>query len=318
MAQIECIRGAYQESGDFFGTEDLWSASSYVVKDGHSLYIVDSGIGGDILRRLRAAVSRVADVDEAYVINTHGHSDHSANSVIIEDLKKRFPRAHCYTHEGAIQDTEFFLKYVPLIGKPMQSGLAHTEWLLEADVRKFDFTSVRFQGWKAGGAFVLSTPGHSPDSVVVYVPGAHAMFTGDTLWYVSPNNPRGNIQQLLQSVADLKTLAESERINYLGEGHMAPVTGEKAVVKQISEFEANTRSLIAGIEKVIAGKQRITIQECLSRLGESTEPAVKRALAINFPRLPSYLDTFLNVLLREKGWQRVDRTDGGTWTSPGA
>lgn len=316
MPQIECIRGAFNESADWWGADDLWSANSYLVKEERSLYVIDSGVGPQILAELRTAIAQVTDVDRAYLINTHGHSDHSANSEVVHDMKKQFGEAHCYTHEGARQDTEFFLRFMPQIGKPMESGLAHTEWLLEAEAQEYAFGEVRFRGWKAGAAFILATPGHSPDSVVVYLPGSHALFTGDTTWYVSPNNQRGSVRSLVQSAANLRALAAAEHVGYLGHGHYPPVAGEQAVFAWLLDYENKEKSLVSEIEKVIAGKQRVSIEGGLARLRESPDPAMKEAFAINFPRLPSYIEVFLGVLLRENGWQRVERTEGGVWAAP--
>ncbi|MBE0414972.1 MAG: hypothetical protein IBX36_00270 [Dehalococcoidia bacterium] len=163
------------------------------------------------------------------------------------------------------------------------------------------------------GAYLLLTPGHSLDSVSIYLKGEKAIFTGDLLWYVNPNALEGSIETLLQSTAKLKRLVREEGIAYLGEGHFQPILGRENILDYISEYEEKEKTLASCIREAIAGRDRVSGDYLLEKLRESDHPAIKEALRINYPYYPSYLHRFTRVFLREKGWHQVEKGAGGTW-----
>jgi len=228
-------------------------------------------------------------------------------------LSERFPEVHYLIPEAARGDMERFM------GSPTMStidmGLGGAEWLTGEE--EFDFGGVTFRGWKIAGVYLLSTPGHSPDSSSIYLKGEKAIFTGDLLWYVNPNGLEGSIELLLSSVAKLKCLVREEGIDYLGGGHFQPISGRQHILDHISGYEEKEKALVNRLEQMVGG-DKVSVDYLLERLGESDHPAIKEALRINFPYFPSYLHRFIRVFLREKGWHEVEKEAGGTWSiSPG-
>lgn len=312
-SEIELVPGIQTPSVKWFETENTWCSNSYLVLEGRTLYIVDSGVGSLHRTELMKAVARFPEVDRVYLFNTHWHLDHSGNGMIVGQLGQKFNEVHYLIPEAAKGDMERFTERSNTSFVDM--GLAAAEWL--RDGKEFGFGGVTFKGWRVAGVYLLSTPGHSPDSLSIYLKAEKAIFTGDLLWYVNPNGLEGSIESLLQSVARLKSLVEEEGIDYLGAGHFQPISGRQHILDYISQYQENEETLVNRLEEVVGG-DRVTVDYLIQRLGESDHPAIKEALRINYPYFPSYLHRFIRVFLRERGWNEVGREGGGTWSiSPG-
>lgn len=310
-SKIGFVPGIQTPSVKWFETENTWSSNSYLVLEGRTLYIVDSGAGSLHRSELMKAVERFAGADRVYLFNTHWHLDHSGNGMIAGQLGQRFNEVHYLLPEAAKADMERFMERSAISHVDM--GLGRAEWL--RDGQELGFGGVTFKGWEVAGVYLLSTPGHSPDSLSIYMEGEKAIFTGDLLWYVNPNGLEGSIESLLQSVARLKSLVEEEGIEYLGQGHFEPISGRENILDYISEYEEKQKALVSGVEEVVGG-DRVSVDYLLQRLRESDHPAIQEALRVNLPYFPSYLHRFIRVLLREKGWSEVDKEGGGTWIRP--
>lgn len=278
--------------------------------EGRTLYIIDVGIGSLHCTELLKAMTKFRDAQRVYLFNTHWHLDHTGNGMILEELDLRFPEVHYCIPEMAKEDMKQFMERLgPSMGADM--GLGRAQWLGEADKDEFDLGGMPFRGWKVEGAYLLPTPGHSPDSLSIYFKESKAIFSGDLLWYVNPNQMEGSIDSLLQSVVKLKGLVEGEGIDYLGGGHFQPVSGRQHILDYISQYQENEKALVSRLEEVVGGRERVSVDYCLDKLRDSDHPAIQEALRINYPYFPSYLHRFIRVFLREKGWHEVEK---GTWS----
>lgn len=309
MAKIEFVRGIQTPNVNWWETENSWCSNSYLVMEGHTLYLIDSGVGSLHRTELLKAITKFRDVHRVYVLNTHWHLDHTGNGMILEELDLRFPEVHYCIPEVAKGDMQRF-RESSNASVAADMGPGRAEWLGEADSEEFDLGGIPFTGWRVGGAYLLPTPGHSPDSLSIYLKGERAVFPGDLLWYVNPNHMEGSIDSLLQSIAKLKSWVTVEGIDYMGGGHFLPIEGKQEIIDHISDYEEKERVLLSRLEEVVAGKDRVSVDHCLERLRESDHPAIKEALRINFPYSPSYLHRFTRVFLREKGWHEAEK---GTW-----
>lgn len=312
MKSVKFVPGIQTPSVKWFETENTWCSNSYLVLEGRTLYIVDSGVGSYHRTELMKAVAQFSGVNRVYLFNTHWHLDHSGNGMIISELSERFPEVHYLIPEAAKGDMERFMERSNI--SLVDMGLERAEWLRDGE--EFDFGGVTFKGWKVAGAYLLLTPGHSPDSLSIYIKGEKAVFSGDLLWYVNPNGLEGSIESLLQSVAKLKSLVRDEGIDYLGGGHFQPVSGRQHILDYISEYQESEKTLVNRLEEIV-GEDRVSVDYLLQKLGESDHPAIKEALRINYPYFPSYLHRFIRVFLRERGWSEVDKEGGGTWSHEG-
>jgi glyoxylase-like metal-dependent hydrolase (beta-lactamase superfamily II) len=122
-----------------------------------------------------------------HIINTHGHSDHTAGNRAI----KAATGAKLLIHEldadrlGKVMHTTFS-RMLGGKGSPRADGLLH-----DADLIRIGETQLK----------ILHTPGHTPGSVCLYTEGH--LFTGDTLFVGAVGRtdlPGGSHKQLLDSV----------------------------------------------------------------------------------------------------------------------
>jgi glyoxylase-like metal-dependent hydrolase (beta-lactamase superfamily II) len=317
MERIKLVPGIQTPSVKWWQTENSWCSNSYLVMEEGTLYIVDSGVGSLHHADLLKAITPFQHADRVCLFNTHWHLDHSGNGIIVGELGEKFHQAHYCIPEAAREDMQQFMEGAAAsIGVEM--GLGSAQWLGEGDKEEFDFSGDPLEGWRVAGAYLLLTPGHSPDSLSIYLKGDKAIFVGDLLWYVNPNGLEGSIESLLHSLAKIKSLVEGEGIDYLGLGHFLPVEGKRNILDHISQYEEKEKTLVATLEAIIAGMDRVSVDYLLERLRQSDHPVIKEALRINYPYFPSYLHRFIRVFLREKGWHEVDKDAGGTWSiSPG-
>ncbi|MFO7964480.1 MAG: MBL fold metallo-hydrolase [Desulfobacterales bacterium] len=136
----------------------------------------------------------------AAVINTHGHSDHSAgNSAIIEATG-----AKLYIHQADAK------KLSGLAGSAF-SRLLGGKRSPEANVFLEDGDTIPIGNTALN---VIHTPGHTPGGICIHIPGH--VFTGDTLFVGAVGRtdlPGGSMKQLLDSIhRKLYTLPGNTRV----------------------------------------------------------------------------------------------------------
>jgi len=311
LPSIELVQGVQTPNVKWWQTENSYGSNSYLVSKGRTLYIIDSGLGSLHRAQLLTAIAGYEDANKVYLLNTHWHLDHCGNGMIMEELGRRFPHVHYLVPEIAKQYMKNFTESSP-VAVEVDMGLAQAEWLRDSDKEEFHLGDDLFQGWKVEGAYLLATPGHTPDSLSIYFKGEKAIFTGDVLWYVNPNVDEGSIDLSLQSAAKLKRLMKAEGVGYLGIGHSPPIEGNERIIDYISDYEEKEKALVSRLEAVVAASDRVSVDHCLEMLRQSNHPAIKEALRINYPYFPSYLHRFIRVFLREKGWHEVEK---GIWSA---
>jgi len=122
-----------------------------------------------------------------WIVNTHGHADHTAGN----DFWVAETGAPVVMHR---LDWEFF-------SRPELQELAKAEGfppLTRVDVLVEDGHRLPLGTWEA---IVLHTPGHTPGSICLLLPGH--LFTGDTLFVEAAGRtdlPGGSLDKLIQSL----------------------------------------------------------------------------------------------------------------------
>ncbi|MBE0416094.1 MAG: MBL fold metallo-hydrolase, partial [Dehalococcoidia bacterium] len=106
MMSVELVPGVETPSVSWWQTENTWSSNSYLVSEGRTLYIVDSGLGSFHRTALMKAVARFPDADRVYLFNTHWHLDHSGNGMIVGELGEKFNEVHYLIPKAAKEDME--------------------------------------------------------------------------------------------------------------------------------------------------------------------------------------------------------------------
>lgn len=149
-----------------------------------ALLIDPGGPAPDLLARLRHENFHLR-----WIVNTHGHADHTAGN----DYWVAQTGAPVVMHR---LDWEFFSR--PEMQKQAQAEgfppLTHVDLLVE-DGHRLPLGSFH--------AMVIHTPGHTPGAICLYLPGH--LFTGDTLFVEAAGRtdlPGGSLEKLIQSLEE--------------------------------------------------------------------------------------------------------------------
>lgn len=130
-----------------------------------------------------------------YVINTHFHSDHVYGSFL-------FPEARVVSQDGCREQLR------TLGRSSLQAAKRHTRELGEVEIRLPDITfgeemCIHFDSWTLR---LFHAPGHTADSLIVFIPGEKVLFAGDTVMPI-PHIVWGEGEQMkdsLQAILALK------------------------------------------------------------------------------------------------------------------
>lgn len=169
--------------------------------------------GGDIQPVLDAI--RENGLQIRYILNTHGHFDHSFSNAALKSALN--------VPLGIHPDDKDLLREgggAPWFGMSAVSSpqpeLALTEGLV------LEVGSLHIQ--------VIHTPGHTPGSICLYIPEDQALLTGDTLFPGSIGRtdlPGGDSERLMQSLRRLLSLPPQTTL-YPGHGPATSLSQEMA------------------------------------------------------------------------------------------
>jgi hydroxyacylglutathione hydrolase len=189
---------------------------------GEALLIDPGGESDELSARLRAEGWRLR-----WIVNTHGHADHTAGN----DQWAAATGAPIVIHR---LDWEFFKT------PEMQAAARAEDFppLRHADLLVTDGQRLPLGSFEA---LILHTPGHTPGGICLYFPGH--LFTGDTLFVSAAGRtdlPGGSLDQLIASLEEkIMPLPDDTRIwpghNY-GETPTSTLGEEKVNNPYLTEF----------------------------------------------------------------------------------
>jgi hydroxyacylglutathione hydrolase len=190
------------------------AAVGYLVYDrpGGEALIVDAPLGST--RRFTEALARF-ELTLRFIINTHGHWDHTADNVALVKATQAPLCAHSWD-ATRLANPHLATEDEPALPVPpsrADMGLQDAE-ILEIGTNRFE---------------VLHTPGHTPGSICLHEPRARVLFTGDTLFrgaVARTDFPGANAGQLVKSLRRLAALPDETRV-YPGHGLNTTIGDER-------------------------------------------------------------------------------------------
>lgn len=192
------VQGVFAENTYFY--IDAHTKSGFLIDPG-----AQAGLIYDVIVRNGWHIEKI--------LLTHGHFDHFGAAELLRE--KLVSPIYIYTPDARYL-TDPYLNLSANSGEPMT--VPHYEELYDSEIIRL----------KANSGFylkVISTPGHTPGSVVFYSLEESVAFVGDTLYQHGPgltNFPGGNRYDIEDSIVNkILTLPDD---TVLLSGHSSPIT----------------------------------------------------------------------------------------------
>ncbi len=196
---------------------NMLQENCYVVSDEtKECVIVDCGAFYNNEQKAIKAYIEKEGLTPVHLLSTHGHIDHNFGNRFIYDtyhLKAEVPAPDEWLMESLADQAVTFIGVRPAEPYPPVG-----RYLSPQDTILFGSHKIE----------ILSTPGHTPGSVVYYLPDEHTALTGDTLFHLSIGRTdfeRGSMMQMMQSLRSLAQLPD-ETIVLSGHGQQTTIGDE--------------------------------------------------------------------------------------------
>lgn len=194
-----------------------FQVNSYVIyNENLDCIIVDPSNGEESEDKVLFEFIDKKDLQVRFIINTHGHVDHLLGLKVVKE-KYRIPfMMHpddIFLLEGAVDYGAVFglsVKKPPAVDKELSHGET-----VELGKEKIEFIHV---------------PGHSPGSLVLYVPSSNFIISGDVLFNGSIGRsdlPKGNYVQLIEGIKSKLMVLDPDCQVYPGHGPATSIRKEK-------------------------------------------------------------------------------------------
>ena len=199
------------------------SNAGFVIGD-DGVLVIDALFTPDAARALVAEIRRLTPKPIRYVVNTHYHADHTGGDQVLRDAG-----AIILAHKnvrGWVRTNN-----IALFGDRITPELkARIEALPLPDLTTDKDLNIWLGSRKVEVRTVL---GHTGGDLVVAVPDAHVLFTGDLLWRkVAPNLIDGSVREWAATDADFAALRDAAQTTYV------PGHGDVANVQDVADFRA--------------------------------------------------------------------------------
>lgn len=187
-------------------------------------------------------------------------------------------------------------------------------WILWEKYKKnIQLKNMELSGWIINeGLFAFETQGHTDDHIMYYLEPANALFAGDSLNFLNPNDIQfGDIDETFKSFDFIENLVKEEKIELLATGHYMPIIGTENILSYINEARSKHLEIYEAVKKIIASKKDpIDLEELLSDVTSiNSSELVNKVAKLTFPRSTLiFLDVFILKILKNMNYRL--RNDG--------
>jgi len=218
---------------------------------GEGVLIIDTMLFPDDMKRVRRLVKLREPKGIKDIINTHYHLDHTCGNVIFNDAK--------------IIALDLCRDMMKRHGKEILEEFAELEPEIEGieiNLPNITFKKKANLFFKDEELELISTPGHSPDSICVYWKNKEILFAGDTVVPI-PYFYYGNREKLIKTLVEIIALKPKLII----QGHGMPIQEEnikKELNSKIKYLKKINEIVKESIEIGLSKREiyRIPIDKC--------------------------------------------------------
>ncbi|MDP8219834.1 MAG: MBL fold metallo-hydrolase [Candidatus Stygibacter frigidus] len=246
--------------------------NAYIILFPDYLIIIDSLL-------LPSDSQKLADLAESYhkpvkyQINTHFHSDHCLGN---RYLKQR--------ETTQINQQDYWNTIIS------ERAMINPKRSKRIDHKRLTKPEITFcDEYLLDDLVLLSTPGHSPDSICIYLPAEKALISGDTILnntagkYSLPYFFWGNSQNLIDSLEKLLTLD----IDTIYSGHGYPLRGKTKIYSDLTYLKNLCTEVDKQRSQQLTSTQLAEKISIISCLNSPLEPAVPQVHELNIRQLKS-------------------------------
>jgi glyoxylase-like metal-dependent hydrolase (beta-lactamase superfamily II) len=209
------------------------SNAGFVIGD-DGVLVIDAFFTTDAATALVGEIRRLTPKPIRYIVNTHYHADHTGGDQALRDAG-----AIIIAHRNVRGWVR--VNNVNLFGERITSELrSRIAALPLPDVT----TDKDLTIWLGSRKVVVRTVlGHTGGDLIIYVPDAHVLFTGDMLWRkVAPNLIDGAIAQWTATDADFAAMPDAARMRFV------PGHGDVADLRDVRDF----RAYLADLKRLVS------------------------------------------------------------------
>ncbi|MBU2598845.1 MAG: MBL fold metallo-hydrolase [Actinobacteria bacterium] len=225
------------------------NSSAFLTREG--VLIIDTMLFPDDMKRVRRLVKLREPKGIKDIINTHYHLDHTCGNAIFNDAR--------------IIALDLCRDMMKRHGKEILEEFAKVEPEIEGteiNLPNITFNKKANLFFKDEEFELISTPGHSPDSICVYWKNKEILFAGDTVIPV-PYFYYGNREKLIKTLVDIIALKPKLII----QGHGMPIQEEnieKELNSKIKYLKKINEIVKESIETKLSKREiyRISIDKC--------------------------------------------------------
>ena len=217
------------------------SNAGFVIGD-DGVLVVDALFTPDAARALVGEIRRLTDKPIRYLVNTHYHADHTGGDQVLREAGATIIAHH--NVRGWIRTNN-----IALFGDRITPELKARIGALPLPDLVTDKDLTVWLG--ARKVMVRTVLGHTGGDLLVTVPDANVVFTGDMLWRkIAPNLIDGSVSEWEATVAGFGRVPEAAMTRYV------PGHGDVADLKDVTDFRAyllDVRRLVAEAGKAGLG-----------------------------------------------------------------
>lgn len=264
QAVVPGVYAVITPARDFPNPENRgWNSNSAFVVTGAGVLVVDTGSSEAIGRALAEVIRGVTDQPVRWIVNTHGHGDHWLGNAALAG-----PDTEVIASGKVRKRQQTELEYwVDLFNRMTEGAIGKVRGRV-ADTVVEGRTRRRFGGVEV--ELLPSGDSHSPGDLVVWLPAAKVLITGDVVYSDRmPSVFESRLPRWIEFLAELEALAPAQVVP--GHGRVA---GVAALRRQRALFESLWSLVSAGYED---GQSDFEIL-----------PRVKAALAEYRPAYPGF------------------------------